>query len=68
MSSIFVDLPVYTGFTYATTESGAQRSDWQLVHQAHQFLRKVLVIHNSTITTFAAIIISIHEYNSDNYV
>ncbi|KAK8468964.1 hypothetical protein PHAVU_006G168154 [Phaseolus vulgaris] len=42
---IFVDLPVFTGFTYATTESAAQRSDWMLVHQVHQFLRKWLIDH-----------------------
>ncbi|BAT87277.1 hypothetical protein LR48_Vigan09g226000 [Vigna angularis] len=44
-SIIFVDLPVFTGFTYATTESAAQRSDWKLVHQVHQFLRKWLIDH-----------------------
>ncbi|KAJ1414193.1 Peptidase S10, serine carboxypeptidase [Sesbania bispinosa] len=44
-SIIFVDLPVSTGFTYATTESAAQRSDWLLVHQVHQFLRKWLIDH-----------------------
>ncbi|PNY01306.1 serine carboxypeptidase, partial [Trifolium pratense] len=44
-SIIFVDLPASTGFTYATTESGSQRSDSRLVHQAHQFLRKWLVDH-----------------------
>ena len=38
---IFVDLPASTGFTYATTESGTQRSDSILVQQALQFLRKV---------------------------
>jgi serine carboxypeptidase-like 19/serine carboxypeptidase-like clade 1 len=42
---IFVDLPVFTGFTYATTESGSKRSDTILVHQVHQFLRKWLVDH-----------------------
>ena len=42
-SIIFVDLPVSTGFTYATTEFAAQRSDWILVHQVHQFLRKVFI-------------------------
>ncbi|KAK7331425.1 hypothetical protein VNO77_25650 [Canavalia gladiata] len=44
-SIIFVDLPVFTGFTYATTEFSAQRSDWNLVHQVHQFLRKWLIDH-----------------------
>ncbi|KAL2588778.1 hypothetical protein GLYMA_13G221900v4 [Glycine max] len=44
-SIIFVDLPVSTGFTYATTEFAAQRSDWILVHQVHQFLRKWLIDH-----------------------
>lgn len=42
---IFVDLPVFTGFTYARTESVAQRSDSSLAHQVHQFLRKWLVDH-----------------------
>lgn len=44
-SVIFADLPVSTGFTYATTESGAQRSDLIQVNQAHEFLRKWLVEH-----------------------
>ncbi|CAJ1962101.1 unnamed protein product [Sphenostylis stenocarpa] len=44
-SIIFVDLPVFTGFTYPTTDSAAQRSDWKLVHQVHQFLRKWLIDH-----------------------
>ncbi|KAK2393844.1 serine carboxypeptidase [Trifolium repens] len=44
-SIIFVDLPVFTGFTYATTDSAAQRSDSIQVKQAHQFLRKWLVDH-----------------------
>ena len=43
-SIIFVDLPVSTGFTYATTKSATQRSDSTLVLQVHQFLRKVLTI------------------------
>ncbi|TKY71923.1 Serine carboxypeptidase 12 [Spatholobus suberectus] len=44
-SIIFVDLPVSTGFTYARAEFSAQRSDWILVHQVHQFLRKWLIDH-----------------------
>ncbi|XP_027354959.1 serine carboxypeptidase-like 18 isoform X2 [Abrus precatorius] len=44
-SIIFVDLPVSTGFTYARTEFATQRSDWLLVHQVHQFLRKWLIDH-----------------------
>ncbi|XP_019439670.1 PREDICTED: serine carboxypeptidase-like 2 [Lupinus angustifolius] len=44
-SIVFVDLPVNTGFTYATTESAAKRSDRKLVHQTHQFLRKWLNEH-----------------------
>ncbi|CAL0301272.1 unnamed protein product [Lupinus luteus] len=44
-SIIFVDMPVNTGFTYARTESAAERSDWNLVHQTHQFLRKWLIDH-----------------------
>lgn len=42
---IFVDLPVFTGFTYATTKSGSKRSDLITVQQAHQFLRKWLLDH-----------------------
>ncbi|KAK7354047.1 hypothetical protein VNO80_19503 [Phaseolus coccineus] len=44
-SIIFVDLPVSTGFTYARTELGAERSDTLFVHLAHQFLRKWLIDH-----------------------
>ncbi|KAK7331424.1 hypothetical protein VNO77_25649 [Canavalia gladiata] len=44
-SIIFVDLPVFAGFTYARTEFAAQRSDLKLVHQAHQFLREWLIDH-----------------------
>ncbi|KAK7303060.1 hypothetical protein RJT34_13959 [Clitoria ternatea] len=44
-SIIFVDLPVSTGFTYARTDAAAQRSDWILVHQVHEFLRKWLIDH-----------------------
>ncbi|KAK7259963.1 hypothetical protein RIF29_25601 [Crotalaria pallida] len=39
-SIIFVDLPLGTSFSYAKKLT-AQRSDWKLVHHAHQFLRKV---------------------------
>ncbi|RDX99129.1 Serine carboxypeptidase-like 2, partial [Mucuna pruriens] len=49
-SIIFVDLPVSTGFTYARTEFAAQRSDWMLVHQVHQFLRKWLIDHPKFLT------------------
>ncbi|XP_020968538.1 serine carboxypeptidase-like 12 [Arachis ipaensis] len=42
---IFVDLPVLTGFSYARTDSAAQRSDCLLVNQTHQFLRKWLIEH-----------------------
>ncbi|WJX49224.1 sinapoylglucose--choline O-sinapoyltransferase [Trifolium repens] len=38
-SIIFVDLPLGTGFSYAKNLT-AHRSDWKLVHHAHQFLRK----------------------------
>ncbi|XP_027933659.1 serine carboxypeptidase-like 11 isoform X1 [Vigna unguiculata] len=49
-SIIFVDLPVSTGFTYATTKSATQRSDSTLVLQVHQFLRKWLVDHPNFLT------------------
>ncbi|KAI5391784.1 hypothetical protein KIW84_076551 [Lathyrus oleraceus] len=41
---IFVDLPFGTGFSYSKNNS-AQRSDWKIVHHAHQFLRKWLIDH-----------------------
>ncbi|CAK8574990.1 unnamed protein product [Lathyrus sativus] len=41
---IFVDLPFGTGFSYAKNMS-ALRSDWKIVHHAHQFLRKWLIDH-----------------------
>ncbi|CAJ2655773.1 unnamed protein product [Trifolium pratense] len=43
-SIIFVDLPFGTGFSYAKNLT-AHRSDWKLVHHAHQFLRKWLIDH-----------------------
>ncbi|XP_050917532.1 serine carboxypeptidase-like 12 isoform X2 [Lathyrus oleraceus] len=49
-SIIFVDLPVYTGFTYATTNSGSDRSDSLLVDQAHQFLKKGYLLGNAVTT------------------
>ncbi|KOM40424.1 hypothetical protein LR48_Vigan04g062200 [Vigna angularis] len=44
-SIIYVDLPVFTGFTYATTELAPQSSGKLLARQAHQFLRKWLIGH-----------------------
>ncbi|KAK2379154.1 serine carboxypeptidase [Trifolium repens] len=44
-SIIFVDLPLGTGFSYAKNLT-AHRSDWKLVHHAHQFLRKWLIDHS----------------------
>ncbi|MED6133555.1 hypothetical protein PIB30_029247 [Stylosanthes scabra] len=49
-SIIFVDLPVNTGFSYARTESASHRTDWSLVHQTHQFLRKWLIEHPEFLT------------------
>lgn len=49
-SIIFLDLPVGTGFSYPNTLNAAQQSTSKLVHNAHQFLRKVL--------SFSSIIIS----------
>ncbi|WJX49227.1 sinapoylglucose--choline O-sinapoyltransferase [Trifolium repens] len=43
-SIIFVDLPLGTGFSYAKNLT-AHRSDWKIVHHAHQFLRKWLIDH-----------------------
>ncbi|WVZ20466.1 hypothetical protein V8G54_007788 [Vigna mungo] len=42
---IYVDLPVFTGFTYARSELAAQSSDKLLARQAHEFLRKWLIDH-----------------------
>jgi len=39
-SIIFVDLPLGTGFSYAKNVTD-HRSDWKLVHNTRQFLRKV---------------------------
>ncbi|MED6207761.1 hypothetical protein PIB30_038670 [Stylosanthes scabra] len=49
-SILFVDMPVNTGFSYATTESASHRTDWSLVHQTHQFLRKWLIEHPEFLT------------------
>ncbi|MED6208073.1 hypothetical protein PIB30_041628 [Stylosanthes scabra] len=49
-SIIFVDLPVNTGFSYARTESASHRTDWSLVYQTHQFLRKWLIEHPEFLT------------------
>ncbi|KAG5148743.1 hypothetical protein JHK82_015624 [Glycine max] len=43
-------LPVSSGFTYARIEHAAQRSDWMLVHQVHQFLRKWLIDHQQILS------------------
>ncbi|KAI9112125.1 hypothetical protein K1719_016648 [Acacia pycnantha] len=43
-SIIFADLPVETGFSYSKTPN-PPRSDYELVHHAHQFLRKWLLEH-----------------------
>ncbi|XP_057733826.1 serine carboxypeptidase-like 18 [Arachis stenosperma] len=50
-SIIFVDLPVNTGFLYATTESASHRIDWSSVHQTYQFLRKWLIEHPKFLTS-----------------
>ncbi|WVZ20464.1 hypothetical protein V8G54_007786 [Vigna mungo] len=42
---IYVDLPVFTGFTYARTELAAQSSTKLLARQAHEFLKKWLIDH-----------------------
>ena len=41
-SIIFLDLPVGTGFSYATTPAALQTSDLQTSDHAYQFLRKVI--------------------------
>ncbi|KAH0695341.1 hypothetical protein KY285_022438 [Solanum tuberosum] len=44
-SIIFLDLPVGTGFSYATTPAARQSSDLQASDHAYQFLRKWFVDH-----------------------
>ncbi|MCE3050083.1 hypothetical protein HAX54_046443 [Datura stramonium] len=44
-SIIFLDFPVGTGFSYATTPAALQSSDLQASDHAYQFLRKWLVDH-----------------------
>ncbi|KAH0694271.1 hypothetical protein KY285_021368 [Solanum tuberosum] len=44
-SIIFIDLPVGTGFSYATTPAALQSSDLQATDHAYQFLRKWFVDH-----------------------
>ncbi|XP_055833045.1 serine carboxypeptidase-like 11 isoform X3 [Solanum dulcamara] len=44
-SIIFLDLPVGTGFSYATTPAALQSSDFQASDHAYQFLRKWFVDH-----------------------
>ncbi|KAH0685100.1 hypothetical protein KY289_022852 [Solanum tuberosum] len=44
-SVIFLDLPVGTGFSYATTPAARQSSDLQASDHAYQFLRKWFVDH-----------------------
>lgn len=42
---IFIDQPVGTGFSYATTSAAANSSDTKAVSDAHSFLRKWLILH-----------------------
>ncbi|XP_047269221.1 serine carboxypeptidase-like 19 isoform X8 [Capsicum annuum] len=42
---IFVDLPVGTGFSYATTQKANYSDDLQSAHYAYEFLRKWFVEH-----------------------
>lgn len=74
-SIIFADLPVSTGFTYATTKLGAKRSDLIQVNQAHEFLRKVPIFFaliSSIITLFFVfkfcLQLLVGRQNNKNYV
>ncbi|CAI0464502.1 unnamed protein product [Linum tenue] len=49
-SIIFVDMPVGTGFSYATTTEASQSSDFLQIQQAYVFLRKWLIDHPEFIT------------------
>ncbi|KAL3369120.1 hypothetical protein AABB24_009765 [Solanum stoloniferum] len=42
---IFVDLPVGTGFSYATTQKANYSDDLQSANHAYEFLRKWLIEH-----------------------
>lgn len=44
-SMIFVDLPVGTGFSYATTQKANYSDDLQSANHAYEFLRKWLIEH-----------------------
>ncbi|KAM7518427.1 hypothetical protein LguiB_017389 [Lonicera macranthoides] len=44
-SILFLDLPVGTGFSYATTSRASQSTDLQMCDQAYQFLQKWLINH-----------------------
>ncbi|CAI0464501.1 unnamed protein product [Linum tenue] len=49
-SIIFVDMPVGTGFSYATSIEESQSSDFLQIQQAYEFLRKWLIDHPEFIT------------------
>ncbi|MED6133553.1 hypothetical protein PIB30_029245 [Stylosanthes scabra] len=49
-SIVFVDMPVNSGFSYATTEFASRRSDWLSVNQTYQFFRKWLMDHPAFLT------------------
>ncbi|CAI0464509.1 unnamed protein product [Linum tenue] len=49
-SIIFVDMPVGTGFSYATTIEASQSSDFLQIQHAYEFLRKWLIDHPEFIT------------------
>ncbi|CAN0905747.1 Serine carboxypeptidase-like 18 [Linum grandiflorum] len=44
-SIIFLDMPVGTGFSYATTDEASQSGDFLQIQQADQFFRKWLIEH-----------------------
>ncbi|KAM7514431.1 hypothetical protein LguiA_004014 [Lonicera macranthoides] len=49
-SIIFLDAPVGTGFSYATTSRASQSTDLQQCDQAYEFLRKWLIDHSEFIS------------------
>lgn len=44
-SILFIDTPVYSGFSYSRTPQGSKKGDFRQIEQNHQFLRKWFEAH-----------------------